>query len=122
MNDELQALYDELRADLEADSPASAARRLADLAPSEIADLFALRQAQLEAVQAQIEAQAQLIGAQIEVLEHQLAVLLGQLPQAASFAAVGSVSLPRRYSSIGRVPLFSAVKNAMESVKLVTRR
>jgi magnesium transporter len=42
VNDELLALYDDLRADLDAESPASAARRLGDLAPSEVADLFAL--------------------------------------------------------------------------------
>ena len=42
MNEELQTLFDELRGDLDRDSPAQAARRLADLAASEVADLFAL--------------------------------------------------------------------------------
>jgi magnesium transporter len=42
MNDELQAIFDDLRVDLDQESPATAARRLADLAPSEVADLFAL--------------------------------------------------------------------------------
>jgi magnesium transporter len=42
MNEGLQILFDELRADLDRDSPALAARRLADLASSEVADLFAL--------------------------------------------------------------------------------
>lgn len=40
MNEELQPLFEALRADLDQDSPAAAARRLAELPPSEIADLF----------------------------------------------------------------------------------
>jgi magnesium transporter len=42
MNEGLQTLFDELRDDLDRESPALAARRLADLAASEVADLFAL--------------------------------------------------------------------------------
>jgi len=42
MNEELQAIFDELREDLDRDSTALAARRLANLADSEVADLFAL--------------------------------------------------------------------------------
>ena len=41
MNDELQAVFEGLRADLDQQSPAAAARRLMELAPSEVADLFA---------------------------------------------------------------------------------
>lgn len=41
MNENLQSLYESLRADLDQDSPAAAARRLAELPSSEIADLFA---------------------------------------------------------------------------------
>ena len=40
--EDLQVVYDDLRENLDQDSPAAAARRLADLAPSEVADLFSL--------------------------------------------------------------------------------
>jgi magnesium transporter len=42
VKDELQAIYEGVRADLDQEAPASAARKLGSLAPSEVADLFSL--------------------------------------------------------------------------------